>query len=193
MKCLAQAGHSYPVSVIHETGLDGFWSHRRLQKEGIESHILDPASIATSRRQRRAKTGGIDGESLVRALLAWKWGEPRVCAMVAAPTPEAEDRRQISRERRSLTAERVADVNRIKGLLFAQGICDTARRLAAGRTTERRIHICRSDDERGRRFASGAYEVCRNSPASVPQFTTCSIWKEASTRDPISSSDATLL
>jgi transposase len=44
--------------------------------------------------------------------------------MVRAPTPEEEDRRQISRERRSLTAERVEHVNRIKGLLFAQGVTD---------------------------------------------------------------------
>ena len=44
--------------------------------------------------------------------------------MARAPTPEAEDRRQISRERRSLTAEPVEHVNRIKGLLFAQGVTD---------------------------------------------------------------------
>jgi transposase len=44
--------------------------------------------------------------------------------MVKAPTPEEEDRRQICRERRSLTAERVEHVNRIKGLLFAQGVGD---------------------------------------------------------------------
>ena len=29
----------------------------------------------------------IDGEALVRALLAYKRGEPRVCAMVRTPTP----------------------------------------------------------------------------------------------------------
>ncbi|RWO16911.1 MAG: transposase, partial [Mesorhizobium sp.] len=39
-----------------EAGLDGFWIHRVLETEGIESHIVDPASIATSRRRRRAKT-----------------------------------------------------------------------------------------------------------------------------------------
>ncbi len=55
---------------------------------------MDPASIATSRRRRRVKTDGIDGEALVRALLAYKRGEPRVCAMAKAPTPEPEDRRQ---------------------------------------------------------------------------------------------------
>src|SRR5215207_2534830 len=44
--------------------------------------------------------------------------------MVQAPTPHEEDRRRISRERETLTAERVQHVNRIKGLLFAQGIGD---------------------------------------------------------------------
>jgi transposase len=44
--------------------------------------------------------------------------------MVKAPTPEEEDRRRICRERKTLVAERVEHVNRIKGLLFAQGIFD---------------------------------------------------------------------
>jgi len=42
--------------------------------------------------------------------------------MVRVPTPEEEDRRRISRERKALTNERVSHVNRIKGLLFAQGV-----------------------------------------------------------------------
>ena len=44
--------------------------------------MVDVASIATSRRRRRAKTDRIDGKALVRALLAYKRGKPRVCAMV---------------------------------------------------------------------------------------------------------------
>ena len=123
-KARARTGRVFPIITIQEAGLDGFWIHRVLHKEGIESHVVDPASIATSRRRRRAKTDRIDGEALVRALLAYKRGEPRVCAMVKAPTPQEEDRRRISRERETLTAERVQHVNRIKGLLFAQGIGD---------------------------------------------------------------------
>jgi transposase len=96
--------------------------HRVLAAEGIESHVVDPASIAVSRRKRRVKTDRIDGEMLIRTLLAYKRGEPRVCAMVRAPTPEEEDRRRVSRERKSLTNERIRHVNRIKGLLFGQGI-----------------------------------------------------------------------
>jgi transposase len=123
-KARARTGKDFPVVVIQEAGLDGFWIHRVLQGEGIESHVVDPASILVSRRRRRAKTDKIDGETLVRTLLAYKRGEPRVCALVKALTPEEEDRRRLCRERKVLTAERVQHVNRIKGLLFAQGIFD---------------------------------------------------------------------
>ena len=121
-KAFARTRKSFPIVVIQEAGLDGFWLHRALAQEGVESHVVDPASIATSRRRRRAKTDRIDGEALLRALLAYKRGEPRVCTMVRAPTPEDEDRRRLCRERKVLIAERVEHVNRIKGLLFSQGI-----------------------------------------------------------------------
>jgi transposase len=121
-KAFTRTGKSFPITVIQEAGLDGFWIHRVLQNEGIESHVVDPASIATSRRHRRAKTDRIDGETLLRTLLAYKRGEPRVCAMVKAPTPEEEDRRRLCRERKVLIAERVQHVNRIKGLLLCQGV-----------------------------------------------------------------------
>jgi transposase len=135
-KAQARTGDLFPIIVIQEAGLDGFWVHRVLEREGIESHIVDPASVLTSRRRRRAKTDRIDGEALLRTLLAHKRGEPRVCAMVRAPSPEEEDRRRLCRERKTLVAERVEHANRIKGLLFAQGIsdyeplrCDRRRRL----------------------------------------------------------------
>src|SRR6202023_3637432 len=96
--------------------------------EAIESSVVDAASIATSRRRRRAKTDRVDGGAWVRALLAYKRGEPRVCAMVRAPTAEDEDRRRLCRERKTLTVERVQHVNRIKGLLFSQGVSGYERR-----------------------------------------------------------------
>ena len=129
-KACARTGKSFPIVVIQEAGLDGFWIHRVLLSEGIESHVVDAASIATSRRRRRAKTDRIDGETLLRALLAHKRGEPRVCSMVRAPTPEDEDRRRICRERKVLIMERVQHVNRIKGLLFSQGASGMSRCVA---------------------------------------------------------------
>src|ERR1700693_187054 len=121
-KAEARTGQTFRIISIQEAGLDGFWIHRVLEREGAESYIVDPASIATSRRRRRAKTDRIDGEALVRALLAYKRGEPRVCAMLRVPSPEEEDRRRLVRERKTLTVERVQHVNRIKGLLFSQGV-----------------------------------------------------------------------
>src|SRR5438552_12995388 len=66
-KARARTGRDFPVITIQEAGLDGFWIHRVLQAEGIESHVVDPASIAISRHRRRAKTDKIDrqGASLL--------------------------------------------------------------------------------------------------------------------------------
>lgn len=55
-KARARTGQSFRIVSIQEAGLDGFWIHRILEREGVESYIVDPASIATSRRRRRAKT-----------------------------------------------------------------------------------------------------------------------------------------
>jgi transposase len=144
-KAQARTDRTFPIIVIQEAGLDGFWLHRTLEQEGIESHVVDPASILTSRRRRRAKTDRIDGEALLRTLLAYKRGEPRVCAMVRAPTPDEEDRRRLCRERRTLVAERVEHVNRIKGLLFAQGISDYE---PLGRDRRRRLDELATGDGR---------------------------------------------
>jgi transposase len=143
-KAEVRTGQSYSIITIHEAGLDGFWLHRVLQQQGIESHVVDPASIATPRRRRRAKTDKLDGEILLRTLLAYKRGEPRVCAMVVAPSPEEEDRRRLCRERRTLIQERVTHVNRIKGLLFAQG-CDYA---PLRRDRRKRLEALRTGDGR---------------------------------------------
>jgi transposase len=159
-RSLTRTGQAYPITAIQEAGLDGFWIHRLLEKEGIESYVVDPASIATSRRRRRAKTDRIDGEALLRALMAYKRGEPRVCAMLRVPSPEEEDQRRTSRERKALIVERIAHVNRIKGLLFSQGIAnyeplrkDRRERLAELRSTDGRAlpahmkaQICRELD-----------------------------------------------
>src|SRR5260221_5293865 len=111
-KARARTGQRFPIIVIQEAGLDGFWIHRMLNAEGIESHVVDPASIATSRRRRRAKTGRIESELLVCALLAYKRGEPRVCPIAQARDTREEDRRRLFRERKVLTAERVLHVHR---------------------------------------------------------------------------------
>jgi transposase len=123
-KAKAHTGKTFQIVCVQEAGLDGFWLHRLLEAEGVESHVVDPASITTSRRHRRAKTDRLDGEALLRALMAFMRGEPRVCAMAVPPSPQEEDDRRLGRERKTLLVERVRHTNRVKGLLFSQGISD---------------------------------------------------------------------
>jgi transposase len=115
-----------PVRVLscYEAGYDGFWLHRLLRANGIENHVMDPASLPVDRRARRAKTDRLDLGALLRALMAWQRGEQQVCRMVRVPSAEEEDRRRQTRERERLIQERTQHINRIKGLLMTQGIRD---------------------------------------------------------------------
>jgi transposase len=105
-----------------EAGYDGFWLHRLLAAAGIENFVFDAASIAVEQRTRRAKTDRIDGELLVRTLMAYLRGEPRVVRILRVPSVEQEDARRASRERERLVVEQTAHTNRIKALLRLLGM-----------------------------------------------------------------------
>jgi transposase len=110
------------VVSCYEAGYDGFWLHRLLVAAGIENFVFDPASIAVEQRSRRTKTDRIDGELLLRTLMALLRGEPRVVRVVRVPTVEQEDARRVSRERERLVTEQTAHTNRIKALLRLSGL-----------------------------------------------------------------------
>jgi len=61
---------------------------------------------------------------LLRTLLAWLRGEPRVCSMVPIPTEADEDERRRVREREDLVADRISLVNRIGAVLATLGVGD---------------------------------------------------------------------
>ncbi|MCP1838501.1 transposase [Bradyrhizobium sp. USDA 4524] len=110
------------VVSCYEAGYDGFWLHRLLEAAGILNFLFDPASIAVEQRARRAKTDRIDGELLLRTLMTYLRGEPRVVRIVRVPRVEAEDARRASRERDRLVTEQTAHSNRIKALLRLRGM-----------------------------------------------------------------------
>ena len=110
------------VVSCYEAGYDGFWLHRALRAAGIANLVFDPASIAVEQRSRRAKTDRIDGELLLRTLMAHSRGEPRVVRVVRVPDVEQEDARRTSRERGRLITEQTAHTNRIKALLRLAGL-----------------------------------------------------------------------
>lgn len=110
------------VVSCYEAGYDGFWLHRLLEAAGIMNFVFDPASIAVEQRSRRTKTDRIDGELLLRTLMAHLRGEPRVVRIVRVPSVAQEDARRSSRERDRLVKEQTAHTNRIKALLRLAGI-----------------------------------------------------------------------
>lgn len=112
------------VITTYEAGWCGFWLARWLAAHGIEVHVVQPSSVAVDRRMRRAKSDGIDAELLLRTLLAWFRGEPRVCSMVPIPEEADEDARRSIRERTELVSERVGLVNRIGSVLATLGSGD---------------------------------------------------------------------
>ncbi len=116
------AGQAPKLVLCYEAGYDGFWLARLLEQHGIECKVMDPASLQVDRRARRVKTDRIDVEKLLQTLIAWCRGERHVCSMVVIPSVEEEDLRRTHRERNRLVRERTAHINRIKGLLFGQGI-----------------------------------------------------------------------
>lgn len=115
-------GSAPRVVSCYEAGYDGFWLHRLLEAAGITNFVFDAASIAVEQRARRAKTDRIDGELLLRTLMAHLRGEPRVVRIVRVPSMEQEDARRVSRERDRLVTEQTAHTNRIKALLRLLGM-----------------------------------------------------------------------
>jgi transposase len=112
------------VIAVYEAGWSGFWLARWLMSHGVEVYVIQPSSVPVDRRMRRAKSDGIDAELLLRTLLAWLRGEPRVCSMVPIPDEADEDARRGVRERAELISERVGLVNRITAVLATLGVSD---------------------------------------------------------------------
>ena len=54
----------------YEAGRDGFWLDRFLRAHGIDSRIVDSASIEVRRRARRVKTDRLDAQKLLTMLTA---------------------------------------------------------------------------------------------------------------------------
>ena len=156
-KARAPTGKTYPIIVIRKPGWTGSGSTVCWKPKALRAMSLTRPRLRRRGGGAGVKTDKIDGEALVRALLAYKRGEPRVCSMARPPTPEDEDRRRLAREYKTLITERVQHANRIKGLLFAQGVLeykplrrDRRRELEALHTGDGRPLPCHLKTQIGR-------------------------------------------
>lgn len=126
------------VRTCYEAGRDGFWIHRALTARGIDSLVVDSASIEVNRRRRQVKTDRVDALKLLALLVRYHGGERRAWRVVHVPTVEQEDARQLHRELERVKGERKRHRLRIQSLLFAQGVD-----LAVGRDFLQRLSAVR--------------------------------------------------
>jgi transposase len=159
----ALPAHARVVS-CYEAGRDGFWVHRALTELGLENRGVDSASLAVSRRKRRAKTDRLDARKLVTMLVRVWCGEPRVWSEVRVPTVAAETARQVSRERTALTQEQTRLTNQMRGWLATWGGAFPRQRPRGWWTTVQDWagRRCPSKCKRGSRGLTRAWRCSRN-------------------------------
>jgi len=111
-----------PVYCCYEAGRDGFAVHRALEKLGWHNLVIDSSSIEVSRRQRRAKSDGLDAPKLVNQLSRYLRGEKKAFKVVRVPSEAEEDRRHWHRELKVLKDDRARISARLRSLLKLQGV-----------------------------------------------------------------------
>ena len=119
------------VVFCYEAGRDGFYPYRRLTEAGHEVWVIDSASIEVSRRQKQAKSDGIDGDKLAELMQRKARGEKKALRIVRVPSPEAEDERLLPREREIILHDLGRLRNQIESILFTQGYRGVPKTAAA--------------------------------------------------------------
>jgi transposase len=126
-QCIAKATERFKLQAhakvhsCYEAGRDGWWLHRWLLEQGIDSIVVDSASIEVNRHARRAKTDRLDGDKLLSMLLRHHAGQ-RVWSVLHEPSAEDEDARRVHRELARLSKEQTAHSNRIASLLVLHNL-----------------------------------------------------------------------
>lgn len=103
------------VKTAYEAGFSGFHLHRELLKAGIDNIIVHPGSIEVASRDR-VKTDKRDAKKLAIQLASGRLNS------IYVPTLEQEAKRSASRLRNNFVKFRSQTGNKIKSLLFTQGL-----------------------------------------------------------------------
>jgi transposase len=88
----------------------------------VETRVVDSASLAVNRRQRRAKADRLDVHQWLTMVLRHVAGERKVWSVGRVPSIADEDRRPLHRERLTTQRARRRVRHRMKGLLAGCGV-----------------------------------------------------------------------
>jgi len=100
----------------YEAGFSGFWLHRSLQKMGVNSIVVNAADIPTTDKERQQKEDRRDSRKIVNGL---RLGQLKG---IHIPSERVQNDRALMRIRDRIVRDITRNKNRIKGLLYFQGI-----------------------------------------------------------------------
>lgn len=103
------------INSAYEAGFSGFYLHRCLIKEGINSQVIHAASIEVSARDR-VKTDKRDSLKIATQLASGR------LQGIHVPSEEREAFRSVTRMREALMEDKKRIGNRLKSLLHTQGL-----------------------------------------------------------------------
>jgi len=109
----------YPSGTYHlvyEAGFCGFWALRIFREHNIDCIIVNPADVPTTNKEKVNKSDPIDSRKLAREL------ENKSLRGIYIPDTFHEELRALMRLRYRIIQSQTRIKNRIKGLLYAQGI-----------------------------------------------------------------------
>jgi transposase len=100
----------------YEAGFSGFWLHRELTKLGINSIIVNPADIPTTDKERKQKEDQRDSRKIAKTLQAGQ------LQGIFIPSETVQQDRILLRTRDAVIKDLARNKNRVKSLLYNQGI-----------------------------------------------------------------------
>lgn len=119
LELLAHLHKNYPGGIYHivyEAGFCGFWALRVFKEHNIDCIIANPADVPTSDKEKANKSDPIDSRKLAREL------ENKSLHGIYIPSCDQEELRMLMRLRYRIVQSQTRTKNRIKGLLYSQGI-----------------------------------------------------------------------
>ena len=107
------------VYSCYEAGAGGFVLHRQLTKLGVKNLVITPRDL--DRDHTGVKNDARDALEMAQDLDRYVRGNAKALRLAYVPTPEAEERRQQSRQRLQLRAQRLSLAAQGRSLLLSQG------------------------------------------------------------------------
>jgi transposase len=107
------------VISCYEAGAGGFVLHRQLTELKVTNHVVHPRKL--DRDHPGVQNDKLDARELALDLDRFVRGNPKALRRVHVPTPAQEQRRQQSRQRQQLVAQRLRLAAQGRSLLLSQG------------------------------------------------------------------------